>query len=81
MKADKVIEAAKLLDQHRAIMKFLEDSPDPAELMTITFRNGKYSKSLSIRNENIQRDVRSYVEDIALEIEEAIIKLGVDYDG
>lgn len=81
MDADKVLKAAKLIEQHKAIMTFLEDSPDPADLMTITFRSGKDTKSLSIRNENIQRDVRSYVEDIALELEEEINNLGVDYDG
>lgn len=78
MKAERVIEAARLLDQLAKLEAFLEESPADPDTLTITFRKGKRSKSLSLNDKTTIVDLRQTVEDIRDQTRQWVADMGVD---
>ena len=78
MKAETVIEAARLLEQLGKLEAFLRDAPPDAANLTLTLRKGKHSKSVTLNNETTIRDIRSIVEDMRTETAKWVEEIGVE---
>ena len=86
MKAKTVINAAQLLDQLYKLNDFIDrshrdgGSPKEWETLTITFRRGQRSKSLTLRTQDTIVDIQQVVEDIRTKTIDAAVKLGVEIE-
>jgi hypothetical protein len=78
MQTETVLEAARLIDQLHKLDDFLKYAPEKSDTLTITFRDGKYSKSLSLKDGPTITNIRSVVEKIRDDTRAAILDLGVE---
>ena len=80
MKSDQVVFAAKLISQLEKLESFLDEAPQDADTLTITFRKGKYSKSLSLNDKNTIVDLRETVKNIYTQTIARVVEMGVEVD-
>jgi hypothetical protein len=78
MKTDDVVEGARLIEQLKKLDDFLQSAPVNSDTLTITFRDGKYSKSLSLRDDATITNIRQVVEEIREKTVDAILDLGIE---
>lgn len=78
MKTETVVEAARLIDQLHKLNDFLKYAPANSDTLTITFREGKYSKSLSLKDLDTIVNIRAMVETIRDDTRKAIQDMGVE---
>ena len=78
MEVTKVKKAAELLDQYERLGKFLAEAPDNPETLTLTLRNGRNSKSLSLKHDERLFDAVALAENLRNELLEEMRGLGVD---
>lgn len=73
-----VIEAARLIEQYNKLGGFLKEVPQSANSMTITFREGRENKSITISDDKRLVDIRNIIVNLRAETLKEIIALGVD---
>lgn len=73
-----VIEAARLLEQYKKLSGFLKEAPTSANSMTITFREGRENKSLTINDDKRLADIRGIIITLRAETLKELTALGVD---
>ncbi len=78
MRTEQVVEGARLIDQLGKLDEFIQHIPQNSDTLTITFRGGKYSKSLSLRDEATIINIRAMVEQIRSDTIAAIQELGIE---
>lgn len=78
MQTETVLEAARLIDQLHKLDDFLKYAPAKSDTLTITFREGKHSKSLSLKDISTILNIRVMVETIRNDTRTAIQELGVE---
>ena len=80
MQAEKVLRAAVLLDQLGKLKSFLKDAPPSSDTMTITFRKGARSKSMTIKDMPSIVRIREVVEGVEENTENTLREMGVNLD-
>ena len=78
MKAETVIEAARLLEQLGKLEAFLRDAPPDADNLTLTLRKGKYSKSVTLNNQTTIVEIRDIVQDVRDQTAKWVEEIGVE---
>lgn len=78
MKTDDVVEGARLIDQLNKLDDFLRSAPANSDILTITFRDGRLSKSLTLRDDTTITNIRQVVEEIREKTLDAILDLGIE---
>lgn len=80
MKSTTVISAAQLLDQLYKLNDFIDRAPHTCNTLTITFRDGDRSKSLTLRDHATIINIQQFVEGVRDKTSMTITKLGVDIE-
>jgi hypothetical protein len=78
MLSEKVVKGARLIDQLEKLNDFLREAPANSDTLTITFRAGKYSRSLSVKDDATITNIRSLVESVRDETIARIQELGIE---
>lgn len=77
MTPDFVLDTARLIEQREKLLIFLRDAPDDADIMTITFRKGKRSRTISIRSGCEIADIREVIEGMLDDTNNKLLEAGV----
>ena len=77
MNTNDVVEGARLIDQLNKLDDFLRSAPANSDILTITFRDGRLSKSLTLRDDATITNIREMVEQIREKTIDAILELGI----
>ena len=80
MKSAQIVNAASLLEQLSKLNTVLRDSPPNPDTLTITFRKGSDSKSVSLKDRTTLLDVRKMVEQIRDDTIKQLVDLGVEIE-
>lgn len=77
MKAEAVREAAILLEELEKLESALKHMPPNADTLTLTFRKGSKSKSISLKNGIAIQSIKDVVHDTHYNMQQRIYDLGV----
>jgi hypothetical protein len=80
MQESSITRAADLIEQREKIRNFLRERPSGTDTLTITFRKGSASKSVTLKHKPTLIDIETMVVDLETNITTELNKMGVEPD-